>query len=129
MATTIQLKRATAARWAELNYVLAAGEPGYVTDAVDKRFCLKIGDGKTAWKDLPFIGGGEGETVSADVEVSTEGQLPLLGIAGITYYIRDTKVIKRWNSETNKYDTYGGSGDLSFDDIKMIIGGNANGNN
>ena len=37
MATTIQLKRATTARWAELNYVLAAGEPGYVTDAADKR--------------------------------------------------------------------------------------------
>ena len=128
MATTIQLKRATAARWAELNYVLAAGEPGYVTDAIDKRYCLKIGDGKTAWNNLPFIGSVEGE-INTDVEVSTEGQLPSLGISGITYYIRDTKVIKRWNNEINKYETYGGSGNASFDDIKMIIGGNANGNN
>lgn len=128
MATTIQLKRATAARWAELNYVLAAGEPGYVTDAVDKRFCLKIGDGKTAWNDLPFIGSAEGE-ISADVEVGTDDQLPSIGMSGVTYYVRDTKTIKRWNSDTNEYDSYGGSGSGdSFDDIQMIIGGDANGN-
>ena len=128
MATTIQLKRATAARWAELNYVLAAGEPGYVTDAVDKRFCLKIGDGKTAWNDLPFVGGGEGE-ISADIEVGAEDQLPSIGMSGVTYYVRDTKTIKRWNSGTQSYDVYGGTGTgNSFDDIQMIIGGDANGN-
>ena len=32
----------------------------------------EIGDGKTAWNDLPFIGSVEGE-ISTDVEVSTEG--------------------------------------------------------
>ena len=50
--TTIQLKRGTAARFRELNLVLEAGEPGFVTD--ENR--LKIGDGITAWNDLPYMG-------------------------------------------------------------------------
>ena len=37
---TIQFKRGTASRWAELNPILQAGEPGFVTD--ENRF--KIGD-------------------------------------------------------------------------------------
>ena len=52
MATTIKFKRGTAARWNELNPVLVAGEPGFVTD--ENRF--KIGDGVTTWNDLPYIG-------------------------------------------------------------------------
>jgi hypothetical protein len=54
--TTFCLKRGTAARWAEVNPILSAGEPGFVYD--ENR--LKIGDGVTAWNDLPYIDGESG---------------------------------------------------------------------
>lgn len=46
---TLKFRRGTAARWAETNPILDAGEPGYETDT--DRF--KIGDGFTRWLDLP----------------------------------------------------------------------------
>ncbi len=45
----IQIKRNTAAGAAASNPVLAAGQPGLETDTG----LLKIGDGVTAWNDLP----------------------------------------------------------------------------
>ena len=50
---TFQLKRGTAARWLELNPILADGEPGW---AIDTKV-LKIGDGVTHWNDLTAYGG------------------------------------------------------------------------
>lgn len=49
--TTFQVKRGTAARWEELNLILNPGEPGFEIDT----FKLKIGDGSTPWKELPYI--------------------------------------------------------------------------
>lgn len=49
--TTFQVKRGTAARWEELNLVLNPGEPGFEMDT----FKLKIGNGTTAWKELPYV--------------------------------------------------------------------------
>lgn len=49
--TTFKFKRGTAARWKELNLVLAEGEPGWAIDT----YTLKIGDGVTPWNDLPEI--------------------------------------------------------------------------
>lgn len=49
--TTFQVKRGLAARWKELNLVLNPGEPGFELDT----FKLKIGNGATAWNDLPYI--------------------------------------------------------------------------
>ena len=46
---TIQIRRNTAAGAAASNPVLAQGEPGIETDTM----LLKIGDGVTAWNDLP----------------------------------------------------------------------------
>ena len=51
--TTFQLKRASEARWKELNLILAAGEPGFELDTGR----LKIGNGQTPWKELDYIGG------------------------------------------------------------------------
>ena len=51
--TTFKLKRGTAARWAEVNPILEAGEPGFVYD--ENR--LKIGNGVTPWNELPYIDG------------------------------------------------------------------------
>ena len=46
----IRLRRGTAAEWTSVNPVLGDSEPGYVTD--EQR--LKVGDGVTAWVDLPY---------------------------------------------------------------------------
>lgn len=51
--TTFQLRRGYEAVWQRNNPVLACGEPGFVID----RNRLKIGDGETAWNDLPYFGG------------------------------------------------------------------------
>ena len=49
----LQLKRGTADRWATVNPILAIGEPGFVYDSNK----LKIGDGVSAWNELPYIEG------------------------------------------------------------------------
>lgn len=48
-----QPARKTAAEWAEENPVLRDGEFGVVTDGNETEW-LKVGDGETAWKSLPF---------------------------------------------------------------------------
>ena len=113
---TIQLKRGTAARWAELNLILEAGQPGFVTD--ENR--LKIGDGVTAWNELPYIG------ESSVVNVKTRNDLPSIGRANVIYKVEDEKSIYQWNTTTLKWELIGSteiSGDLS--NIQVIHGGNA----
>lgn len=61
--TTFQVKRASAKRWEELNFLLAAGEPGYELDTGK----LKVGNGVTPWKELPYIG--EVELPAADSSI------------------------------------------------------------
>jgi hypothetical protein len=67
----IQLKRATAAEWAAINPILLAGEVGFERDVPssipssadtysysDPAFgsgAVKIGDGITRWRDLPYL--------------------------------------------------------------------------
>lgn len=113
---TIQLQRGTAARWAELNLVLEAGQPGFVTD--ENR--LKIGDGATAWNDLPYIG------ESNVVNEQTHYDFPPVGRSNIIYKAELEKSIYQWNATTSKYELLGSteiSGDLPIIDI--IYGGNA----
>ncbi len=50
---SIQLRNDTATNWASANPVLLAGEVGIETDSVRNR--IKIGDGTTAWNDLPYF--------------------------------------------------------------------------
>jgi|SRR6188472_2248618 len=56
MTYTIQLRRDTVADWTSVNPTLAQGEPGVETDTGK----FKIGDGITAWNDLPYAGGAGG---------------------------------------------------------------------
>lgn len=58
VASTFQFKRGTEARWEEVNPILKQGEPGFVYD----KNKLKIGDGITPWRDLPYV---EDETIDA----------------------------------------------------------------
>jgi hypothetical protein len=113
---TIQFKRGTAARWAELNLVLEAGQPGFVTD--ENR--LKIGDGITPWKELPYVG--ESSVVNAE----THYDFPSVGRVNVIYKAESEKKIYQWNPIGPKYEVIGLTeitGDLA--DIEVIHGGNA----
>jgi hypothetical protein len=113
---TIQFKRGTASRWAELNPVLEAGQPGFVTD--ENR--LKIGDGATAWSDLPYIG------ESSVVNAQTHYDFPSIGRANVIYKAEAEKSIYQWNVTAMRYELLGSTeigGDLS--NIEIIHGGNA----
>lgn len=67
-----------------------------------------------------------GVTGGADVEVETIDQLPVIGTQGVTYFVRSTQQIQRWDATAQKYITYGGSTTPSLD-ISLINGGNSNG--
>lgn len=81
ISTTFRLKRGLAAKWQELNLVLDPGEPGFELDT----YRLKIGDGQTAWNDLPYIGyngtGGDGDiivdTVLSDTSLNPIANKPV----------------------------------------------------
>ena len=71
--STVKVKRATAARWASQNPVLAAGEIGYETDTR----MMKLGDGTSSWTQLSYLvadgtgtGGGSGGQV-ATIRIGT----------------------------------------------------------
>lgn len=49
--TTIKFRRGTASQWTTADPVLASGEPGFETDTGRQ----KVGDGTTAWADLPYF--------------------------------------------------------------------------
>lgn len=115
---TIQFKRGTAARWAELNLVLEAGQPGFVTD--ENR--LKIGDGVTAWNDLPYIGEDNVQNYA------THYDFPSVGRENVIYKAEEEKLLYQWNAAELKFEQVGeaeSTGDLS--DIQVIHGGNAAG--
>ena len=53
MAETIQLRRGKSSSWSKKNIILAAGEIGVELNTHQ----IKVGDGSTAWNELPYIGG------------------------------------------------------------------------
>ena len=71
LKTRLQLRRGYEAAWEKNNPILAAGEPGFVLD----KNLLKIGDGVTHWKDLPYINGSsevfdeQVQQIIADLEI------------------------------------------------------------
>lgn len=125
MSVTIQFKRANAAHWMELNLVLEDGEPGFERDT--HRF--KIGDGKTAWKDLPYINGnGDGQiAITEIVIVDIYQHLPLVGDETKLYRVSAEKALYQWNTTEQKYESLTSGGDFDPSRIQIINGGNANG--
>ena len=112
---SIQFKRGTAARWYELNLVLLSGQAGFEYDT--KR--MKIGDGITPWRDLPYIG----EDLCS---VKTFSNLPQIGDVNKIYRVLDEKTLYQWNETLLQYESLNNS-NLNVDEIKLINGGNANG--
>lgn len=79
LKTTFQLKRGTSERWAEVNPVLAAGEPGFELDT----FKLKIGNGIDSYDDLPYLNNGEYQ-ISPDgssLVIDENGNLTVFGFS------------------------------------------------
>ena len=79
VSTTFKLKRGTAARWEELNPILAQGEPGF---AIDTNI-LKIGNGIDTWKDLRAINS-QSYTISSDgnsIAIDEDNQITIYGFA------------------------------------------------
>jgi len=54
MADIIQIRRDTVANWYAANPTLASGELGIETDATPAQK-MKIGDGVTLWRSLPYL--------------------------------------------------------------------------
>ena len=92
--TTFKLKRGLASRWIEVNPVLAQGEPGFILD--ENR--LKIGDGVTAWNDLPYIG--ESNVFSAP----TVEDFPTVGANYVIYKAEKERKIYQWNTDLGDYE-------------------------
>lgn len=95
--TTFQLKRGSAAKWQELNLVLAAGEPGFEIDTNR----LKIGNGNTPWLELPYINDG------SIVNAATHFDFPIIGASGVIYKAQDEKMLYQWNSKLQSYEILG----------------------
>lgn len=80
----LTLRGGTSEEWEKVNPVLHNKEPGleYCKDGSIK---LKAGDGSTAWKSLPYIGGGKeeseakGDTIFAGPIVKNSPKLWLKG--------------------------------------------------
>lgn len=123
ITTTFQLKRGTAQRWIEVNPILAQGEPGFEYDTNK----LKIGDGITAWKDLPYIATGECSLNGQEeiVSVLNYSDLPTTGDSEKLYRVISNKLLYQWNS--TEYEALGGEGSFDPSTITLINGGNANG--
>lgn len=113
----LQLKRATAERWQEVNPVLAVGEPGfeYTTNK------LKIGDGVLPWNELPYLN--EEHVVNAQ----THYDFPSIGKPNVIYKAESEQQVYQWNSTKLAYEPLNVSSG-SVLDINLINGGNANGN-
>lgn len=116
---TIQFKRGTAEALTRNNLVFAAGEPIFVTD--ENR--MKIGDGVTAWNDLPYMG--EDNVVNAQ----THYDFPSLGKENTIYKAEAEKMIYQWNPTTLRYEALNSTESDGSMDIDLINGGNAYGIN
>ena len=69
---TVRLKRGTAEAWSRVNPILLDGEPGYERDTNR----IKVGNGSTAWNDLPYIMGdfsigADGNTITYNLETAS----------------------------------------------------------
>lgn len=95
--TTFKLRRGYAATWEKNNPILQAGEPGFVLD--ENR--LKIGDGITAWNELPYLG--ENSIFNA----ATSSDFPEIGREEVIYKAANEKKLYQWNGTSLKYELIG----------------------
>ena len=68
LKTTFKVRRGQSQVWADIDPILADGEPGYELDT----HRLKIGDGEKSWNELPYIGGSSTEIPELQEYVTKE---------------------------------------------------------
>lgn len=81
---TIQFRRGTDADATANNPTLALGEPGYTSEGT-----FKIGDGSTAWNDLPDLGSG----ASVLIEELTPGGVSTVTFSSIPATYRHLEIV------------------------------------
>ena len=114
---TIQFKRGKAEALARVNPILAVGEPCWTIDENK----IKVGDGVTAWVDLPYMG--EENVFNAQ----THYDFPSIGKEDVIYKAESEKMIYQWNPTALKYEALNSIESETPVDIQLIHGGNANG--
>lgn len=111
---TYQLRRGLSSTWKNNNPLLLAGEPGYELDTHK----VKIGDGTSYWKDLPYIG--EHNIVS----YATHIEFPSVGNVNYLYKANDEDMLYCWDDKEADYVIIGPA-EVDGDVIDYIDGGNA----
>ena len=111
---TYQLRRGASAVWIKNNPILAAGEPGYELDTHK----VKIGDGTSNWKDLPYIG--EQNIVS----YASHNDFPSVGNVNYLYKANDEDLLYCWDDAEAVYVIIGPA-DANNETIDYIDGGTA----
>ena len=110
---TIKFKRGTSAAWARTNPVLLDGEPGYEKDTKK----LKIGDGSTAWNDLPYIG--ENAEIAADGKsiIVTNEKIELQGFSNAQV----GQIPRKGTDENLEWVDLNIPEELTYQEVKDII--------
>lgn len=109
MADLIQIRRDTKAHWAEVNPVLALGEPGLETDTRK----VKYGNGITAWNNLSYSGNIDIiTTIGTDLDIADDRGNVLARIA--------EGHIRTKNFDSSKNATTEERGLMSADDKVLI---------
>lgn len=116
--TTFQLRRGRYDEWIKENPILSEGEPAFEIDT----FRLKIGDGKTAYQILPYIGGDGSENDACVVNADTHYDFPSIGKIDTIYKANKERILYQWDEATLTYVSLN-----SFENVKIIHGGNADG--
>ena len=87
---------------------------------------MKIGDGYTPWNELPY----QDENNQLVHNARTKLEFPSIGRDNVIYKASQESKLYQWNSSKMKYESlYSGIAEEIFDDIDLINGGSANGNN
>lgn len=94
MPDVIRWRRGTAAQWRAAATVLSAGEPGYETDTGKH----KIGDGVTAWLDLPYFLDEDALAVWYAAQHPANGTA---GVGGLVVNVRDPAYGAKGNGTTD----------------------------
>lgn len=98
---TFKFRRGIAKEWHDINPVLAEGEPGVETDTLK----LKIGNGVSAWQDLPYLTGGSSEPESIFIynAILVVENLPEIGNEESLYKVASTQKLYYWDSDKSEF--------------------------
>ena len=112
---TILLKRGKSSSWASKNIILQNGEPGFEIDTGK----LKIGNGVSAWNDLPYIGEGQGSSLIYNA--STYKSFPEFGNSDIIYRATEENKLYQWNTHGWSYEVMFSNDYISFEDLDNTL--------